>query len=682
MICLLGPVGLLPVLLGVVWGHALVDDAYILLRFVQDVAAGRGVVANVMAVPLNAPLWTAILLLAGQLSLPLHWVAAVLSGLGWGVTAVTLYALGWTTQRPLAAGLAALLFLINPAIVTTLGLPLGWVLALAALSCWRTAQTNRDKRGRVGWQTAVLTLLLLIQFEWLTALLVLLLWVRQPRADRYVSGCVVTLAGLGWGAVSWRVGLPFAPLNLGWPVVTAVTIPILAAWGSQWLARRLIVQDWVRLSYQPLAVVLLMFIGLPLALGQAAFLWQQYQLRPLARQQLEAEAARWLHQNSEEAATLAAAPRLAYLADRPLLLNGRSLDPATLPTQLPALLATPPDYIITRRTPGWTYLTQTGWFQERYQVAQQFTAAYDAGSPLTIWQRIPSLLDQTAATPIQVRSAAGIDLVSYQAAPRRITPGEAIQVQLNWHSNQAVPPYLHTVVTAVSPLDQTVWAQRDMATPRSLPPEWIAAGTIFPERFVLTTTLDIPVGAYLLTVSLYEPRRQEFVALFQNEDTNALDRLTLGYVVVPWTGTIAATAVPINATFGDQIQLLSCDCGATAVPGETLRLQLYWTALRPPDDNYVVFIHLLDKNGQYITGHDAPPMSGRYDTAAWLPGDIIPDTHPLTLPPDLAAGRYTLRAGLYRTQDGTRLPVVDEIGRAQLDQTIQLPPLQVGGQSN
>jgi hypothetical protein len=41
----------------------------------------------------------------------------------------------------------------------------------------------------------------------------------------------------------------------------------------------------------------------------------------------------------------------------------------------------------------------------------------------------------------------------------------------------------------------------------------------------------------------------------------------------------------------------------------------------------------------------------------WTPGDWIEDPHPLTLPPDLAPGRYTVRVGLWQSPfRGKRLP--------------------------
>lgn len=41
----------------------------------------------------------------------------------------------------------------------------------------------------------------------------------------------------------------------------------------------------------------------------------------------------------------------------------------------------------------------------------------------------------------------------------------------------------------------------------------------------------------------------------------------------------------------------------------------------------------------------------------WLPGDIIRDEHPLTLPMSLPLSDLTIEVGLYEAEGGQRLPV-------------------------
>ena len=88
-----------------------------------------------------------------------------------------------------------------------------------------------------------------------------------------------------------------------------------------------------------------------------------------------------------------------------------------------------------------------------------------------------------------------------------------------------------------------------------------------------------------------------------------------------------------------------------------MEVTLYWQASEAVDDNYVVFVHLLDGSGQLAANHDGPPSGGLFPTEAWLPGMTVPDTHTVPLPAQLAPGEYEIRVGLYDPTSGARLPV-------------------------
>ncbi|HRQ36946.1 MAG TPA: hypothetical protein PLD25_03410 [Chloroflexota bacterium] len=119
----------------------------------------------------------------------------------------------------------------------------------------------------------------------------------------------------------------------------------------------------------------------------------------------------------------------------------------------------------------------------------------------------------------------------------------------------------------------------------------------------------------------------------------------------------AAPATAVNAIFGNAIELVGYDetVGATAV-----KLTFYWRSLAPVMADYDVFVHLLDENGNIVAQADQQPLNGLAPTGQWQPGDMI--RHPLAipLPPDLPAGVYTLRTGLYLRETGERLTAVGD----------------------
>jgi hypothetical protein len=102
-----------------------------------------------------------------------------------------------------------------------------------------------------------------------------------------------------------------------------------------------------------------------------------------------------------------------------------------------------------------------------------------------------------------------------------------------------------------------------------------------------------------------------------------------------------------------------------ARPGGEVRVTYAWYAGRQPAVIYAVFNHLVTADGALVVQADGWPQEGRMLTTQWQPGEYIEDTYTLAIPPDAAAGPYTLYVGLYDAatadrqmafQDGRRLP--------------------------
>jgi hypothetical protein len=105
----------------------------------------------------------------------------------------------------------------------------------------------------------------------------------------------------------------------------------------------------------------------------------------------------------------------------------------------------------------------------------------------------------------------------------------------------------------------------------------------------------------------------------------------------------------VNTNLEDTAELLAFATDRAAYhPGDTVTVTLYWRSLRAPDQDYKTFVHLTDAAlTQQPSQHDGDPGGGFTPTTRWLPGELVPDAHPLTLPTELAPGRYLLWAGMY-----------------------------------
>ena len=123
-------------------------------------------------------------------------------------------------------------------------------------------------------------------------------------------------------------------------------------------------------------------------------------------------------------------------------------------------------------------------------------------------------------------------------------------------------------------------------------------------------------------------------------------------------------AQPLAATFretapgGGAIRLIGADVPLTATRGSALPLTLYWETVAPVQENYTVFVHLIDATGARPAQRDTAPRTGTSPTTLWTAGEIVVDEAPLDLPAALPPGVYTLHIGLYAQKDGNFLPAL------------------------
>ncbi|RME82819.1 MAG: hypothetical protein D6775_09860, partial [Caldilineae bacterium] len=118
--------------------------------------------------------------------------------------------------------------------------------------------------------------------------------------------------------------------------------------------------------------------------------------------------------------------------------------------------------------------------------------------------------------------------------------------------------------------------------------------------------------------------------------------------------------------FGDTIELLAYrPASPELAPGETLAVDLTWRAVQQPDRDYQRFLQLLDARGQRVAGFDSAPRDGWWPTRLWEPGEHVPERVVISLPEDLAPGRYRLIVGFYRLDTLERLPVAGPAARVR-----------------
>lgn len=125
---------------------------------------------------------------------------------------------------------------------------------------------------------------------------------------------------------------------------------------------------------------------------------------------------------------------------------------------------------------------------------------------------------------------------------------------------------------------------------------------------------------------------------------------------------------PLNIRLGNSIWLKGYTLYQTVTkPRDTLPLTLYWQTTQPLNEDYMVFVQLIDLKDLHKAGQrDGQPGCDQYPTTTWLPGDIIADPYTIPIEPNARTGEYTLLIGLYTNAE--RLPVYTANGHAQGNQ--------------
>jgi hypothetical protein len=163
-----------------------------------------------------------------------------------------------------------------------------------------------------------------------------------------------------------------------------------------------------------------------------------------------------------------------------------------------------------------------------------------------------------------------------------------------------------------------------------------------------------PPGTYWIEVSLYGLHSSQWIG--PDNGSN----LRLGPVEIPrWDPPPISSldiAYPLEVNLGDKIRLLGYNIESGFRAGNNIHLTFFWQCLEPVEEDYTVFVHLVDEESHILAQKDNPPADGSYPTTKWEPGEIVRDQYDLMIPQDVQ-GRWELKVGLYNAETGQRLSV-------------------------
>ncbi len=175
-------------------------------------------------------------------------------------------------------------------------------------------------------------------------------------------------------------------------------------------------------------------------------------------------------------------------------------------------------------------------------------------------------------------------------------------------------------------------------------------GVVIRDERQLDILPGTPPGSYGVTV--------EWLAPYSGRTLPSDGNLLLGPFDLPLHRTSALDVEHrLEIDLGDRIRLLGYNVESGFRPGDGLHLTLFWQALREIDQDYTVFVHLADEQGNLWGQKDNQPVDGFYPTTEWVSGQFVRDQYDLFIAPNAPPGQYRIEVGMYLADSGRRLMV-------------------------
>ena len=400
--------------------------------------------------------------------------------------------------------------------------------------------------------------------------------------------------------------------------------------------------------------------------------------------------------NEDTLASLAAVRRIIRTEKTPIFVAGRDYDDHWVRPWLLFIFSSPSEATLVRTFDdgrsiifpidhsGARYLFTSGLpatdIMDRYfeESSARVVGTAPSGRPITLHRPLSPRPPFEPSWPVPARFGDQVYVYGFDM-PKSIRAGD--QMTIRWYWRLLAPGEREYAFT--NQLFADDGRRHGQLDDRVVAPGYWPIGTTGITTFDIDTNSNAPSGAYWLRVAVYGLFGKHGQAIpnlpvFDAQGNQVGDQLRLGPIKVHGRppapsseGLLPSPTIPDNllpATFTDQIDILGYDLeDHILTPGASFNLKLYWAPRGRPTQDYTVFVHLLDSEGQLRGQADSPPTSGKYPTSVWDAGESIADLHTLSIAPDLPAGEYRVAIGLYDPQTGQRLSVVDEDGSILTD---------------
>jgi hypothetical protein len=210
-------------------------------------------------------------------------------------------------------------------------------------------------------------------------------------------------------------------------------------------------------------------------------------------------------------------------------------------------------------------------------------------------------------------------------------------------------------------------------------PVWQASHTLLFGEHPTSRWAEGEILAETLPITIPEttdPTLRLWIALQDPADSHRLP-VTRGWLATedPWLFMAEVAIQPpppsppdapyLPASFEDKMRLVDYEIQNVQVRrGDALFLTLTWQALAAMDEDYTVFVHILDDDDRIWGQEDIQPVRGTHPTSHWAEAEVVLDPHTLWTDQEAPLGLYELEVGVYLLRTMERLYLLDATGQA------------------
>lgn len=248
-------------------------------------------------------------------------------------------------------------------------------------------------------------------------------------------------------------------------------------------------------------------------------------------------------------------------------------------------------------------------------------------------------------------------------SPDSAAPGDDVLISLRWQIERAMNRDWSLFAHLISQ-DGIILAQRDVYPGGGLlATSDMVTGFAWenPVALRIPNTVPAPQTARIV-VGWYDHQTGERLLLPDGSETYEVGEISL----IPASSPYGEFPNPVSINFGDQMELIGYDIDSLSrLPGDSVRVRLFWRGLRTMPHDYVVFIHVIDPVTTTIYGaSDSQPAGWTRPTTTWGAGEIVEDVHTFTVPENTPPGTYEVEIGVYRQLEDAfpRLRIITQDG--------------------